>query len=516
MKPRSQPRRPAPAAPEPPPPPLAVIDIGSNSGRVTVMRIHRNSHLDVLEDSRAPLRLALEVGDAGWLGSDAIDRTIDALRDFRAVALGAGATSILAVATSAVREAANAKELIQRAHRELGIRLVVIDGEREAAFAFLGAVHGLPAENGLLFDLGGGSLEISQFKRRKLCATWTLPLGALRVSDRFFKSEPPTAREGRRLREHVVKSMRKARIPQLAPDETLIGTGGTIRNLAKMAARLRRDPLPHIHGSVLHVDAVRALARRTASLSRAGRAAIPGLNRDRADSIVGGFMTTLVAMEFVGARSLQVSGQGLREGIALATLGQNPPPASHVRKASIEALARRFSTCEADAARSRWQCAEKLLRRLEPAAEPELRETLMHACWIVDAGRAVDYFDRYRNAAMIIAAADLQGFTPRATALLFATLLHADNESSHLTSLRPALRDKDDAMIGRAAILLRIADEVERRNLPAHPAPVRIRLTSDALALTGESLTGWRPRSVADRFRRAFHRELRIGSHHAE
>jgi exopolyphosphatase/pppGpp-phosphohydrolase len=202
----------------------------------------------------------------------------------------------------------------------------------------------------------------------------------------------------------------------------------------------------------------------------------------------------------------------LREGIALATLGQNPPPASQVRKASIEALAQRFTTCEANTARSRWRCAEKLLNRLDPEAEPELRETLMHACWVVDAGRAVDYFDRYRNAAMIVAAADLQGFTPRAIALLFATLLHADNESSHLKSLRPALRDKDDAMIGRAAVLLRIADEIERRNLPGHPTPVRVRVTSSVLALTGASLAGWQPRSVADRFRRTFRRELRIGS----
>lgn len=474
------------------------------------MRIHSNGHLDVLEDSRAPLRLAREVGDSGWLGTEALDRTIDALRDFRAVALGAGATSILAVATSAVRESSNAKELVQRARRELGIRVVVIDGEREAAFAFLGAIHGLPADNGLLFDLGGGSLEISQFKRRKLSGTWTLPLGALRVSDRFLKSDPSTAREIRRLREHVAKSMRKARIPQLAGGETLIGTGGTIRNLAKMAARLRRDPLPHIHGSVLALDEVRSLARRTASLARPGRTAIPGLSRDRADSIAGGFMTTQAAMEFVGAEALQVSGQGLREGIALATLGQNPPAASLVRKASVAALAQRFATCDPETGRSRARRAEKLLNLLHPEAEPELRETLMHACWIVDIGRAVDYFDRYRNAAMIVAAADLQGFTPRAIALLFATLLHADNESSHLKSLRPALRDKDDAMIGRAAILLRIADEIERRNLPAHPAPVRVRVTTAMLTLTGDSLAGWRPRSVADRFRRAFHRELRI------
>ena len=214
-----------------------------------------------------------------------------ALRDFRAIALGAGATSILAVATSAVREAANGTTLVERARRELGMRVVIIDGEREATFAFLGAVHGLPVDHGLLFDLGGGSLEVSQFRDRKLVGTWTLPLGALRLSDRFLgDSDRPSPRAVRRLRDHVTKTLRKAGIPRLGRDEQLIGTGGTVRNLAKMEARTRRDPLPHVHGFVLEISDVRSLVQRTASLGKSARGAIPGLNRDRADSIAGGFL----------------------------------------------------------------------------------------------------------------------------------------------------------------------------------------------------------------------------------
>src|SRR5262245_4133999 len=361
------------------PPPLAIIDIGSNSGRVTVMQLHANGHLDVLEDSRAPLRLAHEVGDSGWLGPEALDRTLHALRDFRAVAQGAGAASILTVATSAVRESANAKELVERARRELGLRVAVIDGDKEATFAFLGALHGLPADSGVLFDLGGGSLEASRFQHRRLDRTWTLPLGSLRISDRFLRTDPPTAREIRRLRDHVVKTMRKARIPRLGRGETLIGTGGTVRNLAKMAARERRDPLPHIHGSVIDLDTVRALARRTGGMRRNARASIPTLSRDRADSIVGGFYAVLTAMEYVQADAIQVSGQGLREGIALATLGKNPPPPSHVRRASIEALMNRFRTCDLVRARSRARVADKLLHLLDPGADFEVRETLQHA-----------------------------------------------------------------------------------------------------------------------------------------
>src|SRR5262245_47494897 len=107
-------------------PPLAVIDVGSNSGRVTVMRLHPSGHLEVLADARMPLRLAREVDDSGRLGTAALERTLAALRDFRAVALGAGATSILAVATSAVREAMNGADLVATVRERLGIKLVVV------------------------------------------------------------------------------------------------------------------------------------------------------------------------------------------------------------------------------------------------------------------------------------------------------------------------------------------------------------------------------------------------------
>jgi exopolyphosphatase/guanosine-5'-triphosphate,3'-diphosphate pyrophosphatase len=474
------------------------------------MRLHPSGHLDVLADARMPLRLTREVDEAGRLGIGAIERTLAALHDFRAVALGAGATSILAVATSAVREAQNGDDLVQLARQRLGIKLVVVDGEREAAFAFLGAVHGLPVDHGLLLDLGGGSLEVSHFRDRKLRRTWTLPLGALRLSYNFVHTDPPSRSELARLRKHIVKTLRKAGVPPLAEDESLIGTGGTIRNIAKIEARSRRDVLPHVHGTVLQRSRVTALARRAGGLRQSSRAGIPGLNKDRADSFLGGLLAVATAMDHLGAESIQVSGQGLREGIALATLGKSPMPADDVRRASIVALARRFATFKRDTAQRRGRIARRLLEILEPGASQEMLETLRHACFVLDVGRSIDYYERHRNAAVIVAAADLQGFTTRGLALLFAVLMHADDAANRIKSLRPILDEADSALIERTATLLLLADEIERRSLPGQPVAVRSRVTSQALVLRSEALSGWRPRSLADRFRRAFGRELRI------
>jgi exopolyphosphatase/guanosine-5'-triphosphate,3'-diphosphate pyrophosphatase len=490
--------------------PIAVIDIGSNSGRVTVMRVQAGGHLEVLADARAPLRLARDMNEAGRLSTAAIERTLAALHDFRAIALGAGATSILAVATSAVRESENAADIVELARTRLGIRVVVIDGEREAAFAFLGAVHALPVDHGLLIDLGGGSLEVSMFRDRRLTRTWTLPLGALRISDRFLKKDPPSASELRRLRLHVAKTLRKAGVPRLADDERLIGTGGTIRNIAKIETSARREALPHLHGYVLERSRIRLLARRAAGMRAGTRTRLAGLNKDRIDSIVGGMVVVQTVLERVGADRMQVSGQGLREGIALATVGESPPPAPAVRKASIEALMRRFVTCRREVAQRRARIAGRLLDILWPQAPDEIREVLQHVCLILDIGRSVDYYDRHRNAAVIFAAADLQGFTQRGIALAFSVLMHADNAANRLRTLRQDLRQKDEPLVERAATLLLLADELERRSLPGQPIGVRYRVTPNMLMLRSEMLAGWRPRSLGDRFRRAFERELRV------
>src|SRR5207302_9664325 len=122
----------------------------------------------------------------GELSPETMDRTLRILHGFLAVAETSGAERTVAVATAAVREAANGDELIQRTRRELGIPVDIADGDEEARFGFLGAVHGLPVQDGIVLDVGGGSLQLIHFRERRLERSWSLPLGALRLSDRFL------------------------------------------------------------------------------------------------------------------------------------------------------------------------------------------------------------------------------------------------------------------------------------------------------------------------------------------
>ncbi len=173
--------------------PVAVIDIGSNSGRVVILELDPARHLRLLAGSRAPLRLVHDVDERQKLGEEAMARTIEAVRDFYAIALGAGARRVVAVATAAMRDAKNGQRLIERIRREVGMGVQIIDGRREAAYGFAGAVRGVPVSSGLLFDLGGGSMQISTFRSRRLGRATSLPLGSLRLSETFLESDPPKA-----------------------------------------------------------------------------------------------------------------------------------------------------------------------------------------------------------------------------------------------------------------------------------------------------------------------------------
>src|SRR6478609_7213291 len=133
---------------------VAVIDIGSNSGRVVVFKRDGSRHLRLLAGSRASLRLVRDVDARGELSEETMARTTEAVRDFQSIAKGAGAKRIVAVATAAMRDAANGTLFAERLRRELGIRVEIIGGLEEARYGFAGAIRGLTVKNGLLFDLG--------------------------------------------------------------------------------------------------------------------------------------------------------------------------------------------------------------------------------------------------------------------------------------------------------------------------------------------------------------------------
>jgi exopolyphosphatase / guanosine-5'-triphosphate,3'-diphosphate pyrophosphatase len=490
--------------------PVAVIDIGSNSGRVMVYRQEAGGHLHVLAGSRASLRLVRELDRTGRIPAEALERAFEALRDFRSIARGSGVRRIVAAGTSALRDAANGPPFIRRVRRELGIAIRTLSGVEEARCGFLGAVGGLPVDNGTLFDLGGGSLQLARFRHRRLLGAVSVPLGALRVSDAFLKSDPPTPREMRRLRRHAREVLEAAGLRELSEGEELVGTGGTIRNLARIDQRASGYPIPRLHGYVLTRHRAHEIVAALAAERLKKRAGVPGLNADRRDSVVGGGLVVDTLMDALGAEHVVVSGEGVREGLA-RSLGQDRLEATEaVRRSSLDALAARFVGWSAERAGRREKVAAALHSALLPGAPGETGEALLQGARVLDIGRTVDFFDRHEHVADLVLATDLGGFSHRQVALLAAVVRQAGDEEARPLSLAPLVTRDDRRAVEQAAVLLTLADEITERCAPGSPPVVRCRARRGEVSVAVPALGSWGVRGLEGRFAAAFGRRLRV------
>ena len=487
--------------------PVAVIDIGSNSGRVMVFERDASGHLRLLAGSRAPLRLVHDVDERAELTEETMARTMEALRDFRAIAGSVGAKRITAVATAAMRDAENGAVFARRVRRELGIRIEIIAGLTEARYGFAGAARGLEVTNGLLFDLGGGSLQITRFARRRLLEAVSLPFGALRVSEKFLTSDPPTAKQIRHLRERMRSRLARSGVRRLGTGDILVGTGGTVRNLAKIDRQSRRYPIESLHGYELSVERLAGVVEVLAATREKRRDEIPGLSAERADSIVGGAVAIQTLAEFVRARHILVSGQGVREGVALDMLQMPVGSPQTVKEASLSSLIARFDGGTTDAASRRRAVAASLFRALMPKAPGTLGRAVDRAARVLDIGRTFDVVNRHKHTTDILVTSDLNGFSHDDIALVAAVVARAGDRHADVPPL-PSVRDAfERGLLDRAAIVLALADEIVARCPKGRPIAVRCDI-GRRVTLTVPLLPSWLAKDVDKRFARAFGRML--------
>jgi len=314
---------------------LAVIDIGSNTSTLAVYAGTREGGLDRVVQEGAPLRLMRQLGTDGRFPAAAIRDTVEAVRRFKSIAASHGALSVEAVATSAVRDAVNQAELLAAVRAE-GVPIQVLDGEREGVCAVVSAVNTLPVQDGFVVDMGGGSLQIAHITTRRAREVVSLPLGALRLTDRFFAGDPPSATAVTALRRHVQAQLSTVRWFGAAAGGTLVGVGGSLRCLAKMDRKARGWPVSSGHGYRLEIDAVEAAWEQTSRLDAAARARLPGLAAHRVETVAAAALVFFVLMRAGGFDELLVSSYGIREGVAFRRLlGEEDPLVPDVRVAGL-------------------------------------------------------------------------------------------------------------------------------------------------------------------------------------
>ncbi|MFJ7075442.1 Ppx/GppA family phosphatase [Streptomyces sp. NPDC098781] len=301
---------------------ISVLDAGSNTVRLAVCDVGDGVPLPV-HTAKWKLRLSEQVDGDGRLGEEATEHLVKALSAAVDMARQWDAPEPLAFATAVVRDAPDRAEVLSTVHGRTGLRLRVLPGEAEARLTFLGARRWMGWRSGplALFDIGGGSLEVAFGRGRTPDFAASLPLGANRLTNEFFRTtDPPTPSEVAALRRKVRHELRDvtARIRWEHP-HTAVATSRTFQQLARLcgAAPGRRGPFVE---RVLSRRDLRCSIDRLIGLSVAERAGLPGISAPRARQSLAGAVIGHSAMKLSGLRSLVICPWALREGILLRYL----------------------------------------------------------------------------------------------------------------------------------------------------------------------------------------------------
>jgi exopolyphosphatase/guanosine-5'-triphosphate,3'-diphosphate pyrophosphatase len=442
---------------------LAVIDVGFNTARIAVFERPRTEVVWVVEEQQATLRLGERLDATGALPPPAVDMLVEAIAEFTAIARAAGASEVRAVGTAALRDASNATRVAVEVERRTGVRIDVLSSEQESAAAFRGAAFGLPVDSGYVLDIGGGSLEIVRFEDRRMAASWSVPCGALRLASRVPEGKRPADDVLTALERAVREELAQHDIPRIGRGEELIGTGGTVRNLAKIDRRTAQHQIPRLHGYMLFRRRLRAAVERIAAVPPDRRDGVPGLNPFRADTIVPGGIAVEVVMRLLGARRLLVSGSGLREGVAIADFGERLPSAELVRRASLLALASRFTGRDHERAEALAAFALDVLRAVDPDAPDAVGAALRDAALMLDIGAALDFYHGAEQTAALVEGASLHGYTHRDIALVSVIIRLSERPTMRVKGLLSELESLEFASVQRAGLALAIAREAVRR-----------------------------------------------------
>jgi len=294
---------------------VAVVDLGSTAVRFLLVKIVPGSSYRVLVEERVPTRLA--GGRPGILPREAIDETLRAVhRFFSRYSKDARGPRVVAVATSAVREARNRERLLGPLRRKEGIDVQILSARDEARLGVYAAIDSLSFRDGIVVELGGASLQLSRVRDRKIASTSSLPLGAVRTTALFLRQQRPRPRELQTFRTQV-RGQLQGVLPPAARGEVMVGMGGTVRTLASIHLRAHSGKRKHRHGLQMRQSDITAIRERLEGLSQRKRRKIRGLNAERADIILSGAMVIEEAMVFGGYLTLVVCTRGVRDGLLL-------------------------------------------------------------------------------------------------------------------------------------------------------------------------------------------------------
>jgi exopolyphosphatase/guanosine-5'-triphosphate,3'-diphosphate pyrophosphatase len=477
--------------------------------------------LRVVHEDREVTRLGTSVFESGLVSPDAMAATLRALKRFYRAVQQHGADQVRAVATAAMRDARNGRAFLAWVRDETGWEVEIISGLEEARLIHRGVVNNEAGTSGrcLLIDVGGGSCEVSLSERKRLKETISLPLGAVRLTEEFLKTDPPVKEEIARMKQFVARELRRAS-RRVTPGEvqTVIATSGTAAALSE-ATRIIRKARAKDH--MASARDVRRLADKLTKLKNEERSAIPGIGPRRSEIVVAGAQVYAELLEHFALPGFRYSDMGLRDGVLAQMLAEQDPRTIAHQQYERDRWEAVLETCRRYGVDPRQgepvrQHAAQLFNDMRAVHElpAEYQTWLEAAAMLRDIGKFMNYQGHHRHAQYIVANSEIFGFnaTQRVITSAIARYIGKSRPEPEGRTMRQVPPEEHEH-VKRAVVLLRLAvalnqdraSDVLRVRVRVYPKQVMLEISPGR---TGAELELWSLRKEAAYFREVFRREL--------
>ena len=457
---------------------LAAIDVGSNSIHMIVAQADADGAITTLWRMKEPVGLGRISFPSRNLSAEAMDRAVSVLARFKHAAQQRQCEKIIAIATSAVREAQNGGDLIERIRRELGLYVKVVSARDEARLIYLAVRHALRLKNQphLIIDIGGGSVEFIVGDEQRAHILESRKLGAARLTAQFVKSDPISKEDRKALQKHFEKELAPlfADILKHKPAR-IIGTSGTLENIAEMCG----DGIEDADGDGL-VGAIdrnkfSKLLEKVTAADRTERGRMRGLDDQRKDQIVAGALLVKEVFDRMNAKRIQICPAALREGILLDYLARHMPDLAirrevpDPRRRSVIDLARRCDWHKTHSEQVTRLCLRFFdeLKSLHGLGSIE-RELIEYASLLHDIGWHIAGKGHHKHGMYLISNGDLKNFDAEEVQII-ANVARYHRKSpparDHKEYFKLPVRARKVVDVGSA--LLRLADGLDRSHASA-------------------------------------------------
>ena len=446
---------------------VGIIDLGSNTARLVIYQRYEQGQMYEVDNIKRVLRLSGHLQN-GRFDASGIDKTLDCMRQFKAMLEARQVTETLGVATAAFRQAENGRELAERIESETGIRIEILSGDDEARYGYLAVMNSMSVDEGITVDIGGGSTEITYFANRQLKQCISLPIGIVSLTKMFLSCDPPQAEEIAQLNQFIQA--------QLAAHDWIrdkqcpvIAIGGTARNVAKIHQRQRGYSLGSVHHYALTPEQIGQIFETLSLLPYEERKQIPGISKDRADVILSGIAILQNLLAYANSTTLLISNKGLRDGVLYETASQQilAPSVPQVRSNSVDFFMTRYQVDKVHA-RHVANLAVALFDAFNRTdviqwGEGE-RELLEAAASLHDVGRSINVYESSQHTFYLLSQVLLLGFTHRERLLIAMAAAYKNNKQlqAQLSKHKDIMLKADKETIEKLGHLVLLAKTLDR------------------------------------------------------